>query len=120
MTGIYVMRAIALLRMVTSARGRLLDPVAAPSAGERVHEVARIRNLVLEQILTGEIEGPADYLQEQDEWVVVLAGAAVLQVDGELLELHQWDWVLLPARTPHRLVTAEAGTSWLAVHLHPA
>lgn len=78
-----------------------------------------MRNLVVEQILSGVVE-PVDYVQDQDEWVVVLDGAAVLEVDGEHCDLARGDWMLLPAGTPHRLVSTRPGTNWLAVHLHPA
>lgn len=104
--------------MTRAARGRLLDASSAPKKGEWVEELTRVRNLVVEQILSGEIEGPADHVQEQDEFVVVLAGGAVLEVDGEQVELGPGDWLLLPARTPHRLVSVTPGTNWLAVHLH--
>ena len=40
---------------------------------------------------------------------------AVLEVDGVARDLSAGDWWLLPAGTPHRLVSAEPGTSWLAV-----
>jgi cupin 2 domain-containing protein len=101
-------------------RGRLADRAAAPARGERTDELVRHGNLVVEQILSGTLDGPADYVQEQDEWVVVVAGGAVLEVGGERLELAARDWVLLPAGTPHRLVSTEPGTEWLAVHLWPA
>ena len=75
--------------------------------------------VVIEEILSGRLEGPVDYRQEQDEWVVVLDGGAVLEVDGQHLELGQGDWVLIPAAVPHRLVETTPGTRWLAVHVHP-
>jgi mannose-6-phosphate isomerase-like protein (cupin superfamily) len=101
-------------------RGRLLDASAAPERGERVRELARVGNAVVEQILSGELERPVDYCQEQDELVVVLAGAAVLDVAGERVDLGAGEWMLLPAGTPHRLLHTEPGTNWLAVHVHGA
>lgn len=98
-------------------RGRLLDPSAAPATGERIEEVVRVRNLAVQQILSGELPAPVDYRQDQDEWVLVLAGSAVLVVDGERLELRLGDWVLVESGTPHRLESTEPGTSWLTVHL---
>lgn len=100
-------------------RGRLRPPDEAPAHGEDADELVRVQNLVVEQILSGTVE-PTDYLQDQDEWVVVLAGAASLDVAGEVHELAAGDWLLLPAGTPHRLLRTQPGTSWLAVHLHPA
>ncbi len=72
--------------------------------------------VVVEQILSGRVEGPLDYLQDHDEWVAVLAGGAVLDVGGEVVELAAGDWVLLPADVPHQLVRVEEGTNWIAFH----
>ena len=99
-------------------RGRLRDPGAAPASGEEMHELLSQRNLVVEQILSAASSDPAAYLQEQDEWVVVLAGGASMTVGGEPVELSPGDWVLLPAGVQHTVERTEQGTSWLAVHLH--
>ena len=48
-------------------RGRLLDVSDAPATGERTDEIVRVRNLVIEQILSGAVE-PVDYDQIEDEW----------------------------------------------------
>ena len=69
----------------------------------------------VEQILSGRLGAPQVYAQDHDEWVVVLAGGAVLEVEGEVHDLVAGDWWLLPAGTPHRLLRTDAGTSWLAV-----
>ena len=99
-------------------RGRLRDPGAAPASGEEMHELLSQRNLVVEQILSAASSEPAAYLQEQDEWVVVLAGGASMTVGGEPVELGPGDWLLLPAGVQHTVERTEQGTSWLAVHLH--
>lgn len=78
----------------------------------------RHRNVVIEQILSGAGETPQHYVQDHDEWVVVLAGAAVLDVDGRRRELAPGDWAFLPATVPHVVVATATGTSWLAVHVH--
>jgi cupin 2 domain-containing protein len=70
---------------------------------------------VVEQIRTGRLEGPVDYRADVDEWVLVLEGSAVLEVAGTPVELRAGDWVMLPARTPHRLLDTEPGTNWLTV-----
>lgn len=97
--------------------GRLRPPADAPVTGEDTHELVRTGPVVVEQILSAASTEPVDYLEEHDEWVVVLAGAATLGVGAELLQLTPGDWVLLPAGTPHRVTETQAGTSWLAVHV---
>lgn len=99
-------------------RGRLREPRAAPALGEETTELVSRRNVVVEQILSAASDTPAPYLQEQDEWVVVLAGRASMTVGGEPVELGPGDWVFLPAGLPHTVDGTEQGTSWLAVHLH--
>jgi cupin 2 domain-containing protein len=60
------------------------------------------------------------YDQETDEWVLVVAGAARLRIEGESTdrELGEGDWILLPAHCRHRVTStrAEPPTVWLAVH----
>jgi len=74
--------------------------------------------VTVEQILSGRNDAPQRYLQTDDEWVVVLAGAAVLDVDGQPRAMGPGDWAFLPAGVPHTVVETAAGTNWLAVHLH--
>jgi quercetin dioxygenase-like cupin family protein len=96
-------------------RGRLDDATSAPASGERVTDLVRLGNVVIRQVVSGTIT-PVDYDEAEDEWAVVLGGAATLEVAGDEFELRARDWVLLPARTPHRLVRAEPGTSWITMH----
>ena len=100
---------------MTFTRGRLRHPDAAPGSGEHVHRLAGLENTVVEQILSGRLEGPVDYCQDTDEWVVVLHGGATLDVEDDRIRLGTGEWLLLPARTPHRLVEVQPGTSWLTV-----
>jgi hypothetical protein len=98
-------------------RGRLRLPSDAPAEGERADRLVGVGDRpVVEQILSGRVDCPIDYLGDRGEWVALLAGGAVLEVGGEQVDLGPGDWVVLPARVPHRLLRVEPGTSWLAVH----
>ncbi|HEX2046795.1 MAG TPA: hypothetical protein VHF27_03465 [Acidimicrobiales bacterium] len=50
---------------------------------------------------------------------MVLAGGAVLDVDGERVALGPSEWLFLPSGVPHAVLETAPGTSWLAVHLRP-
>ncbi len=97
------------------ARGRLVQPDGAPASGERVVRLAELGHTVVDQILSGRLDGPVEYRQDADEWVVVIHGRATLDVDDERLHLGPGDWVMLRAGTWHRLVETLPGTSWLTV-----
>ena len=99
-------------------RGRLPSPHDAPAMGERMDQIARVGTAVIEQIVSGKVPVPVAYDQPDDEWVVVLSGSAVLNVDGERVDMNGGDWVLLPAHVPHVLEDVQPGTTWLAVHGH--
>jgi len=106
--------------MVNVARGRLHDVRSAPGSGERVEPIASVGGAVVEQILSGTLDAPVEFVQDHDEWVVVLAGGAVLEVADETIELTPGDWVLLPAHLPHRVARAKPHTNWLALHVPPS
>jgi cupin 2 domain-containing protein len=95
--------------------GRLSDPADAPAFGETTTVLAEGAGFRVERILSGALDAPQHYVQDHDEWVVVLAGTAQLEVDGVVHELAAGDWWWLPAGTPHTLVRTEPATSWLAV-----
>lgn len=63
------------------------------------------------------------YDQEEDEFVLLVAGAAGLQIEGEAAprRLLPGDWVHLPAGFRHRVAWTQADppTVWLVVYLSP-
>ena len=57
------------------------------------------------------------YDQDEHEWVVVLQGAARLQIEDRTIDLGPGDHINLPAHTKHRVEwkTTDQPTIWLAV-----
>ena len=96
-----------------------LTAAGAPLVGEEFRELARVQNVVIEEIVSSALPDAFEYRQQHDEWVVVLDGEARLDVDGSEVILQRGEWVLIRAGTPHRVLATEAGTRWLAVHIHP-
>jgi cupin 2 domain-containing protein len=95
--------------------GQLANAAAAPAVGERTVPLAAADGFRVEQILSGRLDAAQDYEQDHDEWVVVLGGGAVLEIEGTAHMLEPGDWWLLPAGTRHRLARTDPGTSWLAI-----
>lgn len=90
-----------------------------PLEGERFETLLRHRNLIVERVISSEAISPSEYVQAQDEWVVLLRGEAELRVAGKSITLAPGDYLFLPAGTSHTVERVSAGALWLAVHLHP-
>jgi cupin 2 domain-containing protein len=98
--------------------GNLYEDALRPATGERFDTLLSHQGLVIERIVsTSKIESK-EYVQEQDEWVVLLTGEAVLEVAGRKVPLRAGDYLFLPSHTPHTVQQVSDGALWLAVHLH--
>ncbi len=105
--------------------GRLDEGLARPASGtETIQDIlAHPSGARVERILSLAASSPAAgwYEQDWDEFVLVVAGAALLAFadDGAERRMEAGDWALLPAGCRHRVAWTEPGreTLWLAVHL---
>jgi cupin 2 domain-containing protein len=98
----------------------LFDEIG-PASAERIDELLVRPGLRIERIVSSGQASPPGfwYDQPQDEWVIVLRGAAGLVVAGEAeRSLAPGDFAFLPARCRHRVAWTAEGepTVWLAVH----
>lgn len=111
--------------MTRPRAGRLLDDLPArldAEACETLLEGGPFR--LLRIVSTGQATPPGEwYDQADDEWVVVLHGAAAVRVadEPEARHLEPGDWLLLPAGCRHRVewTAADGPTVWLALHHVP-
>ena len=93
-------------------------PVELPK--ELFTVLAENENVKIERIVS---DGHASaegvwYDQEQDEWVLLISGSAVLTVGDKRVELTVGDHLLIPAHQRHRVESTSQTekTIWLAVH----
>lgn len=99
----------------------LFDDLAAPDDEERFDDLLARPGAVIERIVsTGQVT-PVDTPHDQpwDEWVLLIAGAARLWLDGTgEVDLLPGDHLLIPAHCRHRVLSTQADppTVWLAVH----
>ncbi len=91
----------------------------SPPEGERFEELLRHKNLAIERIISSAAITSQEYVQPQDEWVLLVKGEAVLRIEGESISLKTGDYLFLPAGTPHTVEKTSEGAMWLAVHLYP-
>jgi cupin 2 domain-containing protein len=103
-------------------RGNLLAGLPPRQAEEQVERLIDGPNMRIERIVsTGQASPPGFwYDQPDDEFVVLLSGAARLRFEKDdlILDLTPGDWVEIPAHVHHRVecTQAEPPTVWLAVH----
>ena len=103
--------------------GNLFTDADSPLEGERFDILLRhknlVVNLVVERIVSSAAIAAREYVQTQDEWVLLVQGEAELLVAGEAVSLKSGDHLFLPAGVPHSVERTSSGALWLAVHLHP-
>ena len=93
-----------------------LYPGTHPTSGETFTTLLDHPHARIIRIASSDDIEPILYNQEEDEWVVVIEGAAVLDIDGHEKILRRGESLLIPAHTKHRVLQTENGTVWLAVH----
>jgi cupin 2 domain-containing protein len=86
---------------------------------ELVNVILESQNLRIERIVSLGQSSPEGFWYDQDEheWVMVLQGAARLQLEGRTVDLGPGDHINLPAHTKHRVEWTKPTeqTVWLAV-----
>lgn len=91
---------------------------------ELVEVLSQSANLRIERIVSRGHASPNEvwYDQDENEFVIVLSGAARLRFADKVVEMQPGDWVDIPAHTKHRVdwTTNEQETVWLAVFHGPS
>ena len=72
----------------------------------------------MERVVSSVKMAPKEYVQSQDEWVLLVRGEAEMEIAGEAIALKAGDHLFLPSGTAHTVKSASEGAMWLAVHLH--
>jgi cupin 2 domain-containing protein len=99
----------------------LRDDSPAP-AGETIGDILARPGFRLERIVSRGEPSPPDfwYDQQEDEWVLLCQGSAMLRYDnGTQLDLIGGDSLLIPAGRRHRVERVSNDAVWLALHFPP-
>jgi cupin 2 domain-containing protein len=100
----------------------LFSDLARGLPDEAVETLAEAAEVRIERIVSHGHASPPDfwYDQDQNEWVLVLKGAARLRFEGEAeaVEMKPGDFLDIPAHKRHRVewTAPNEPTLWLAVH----
>ena len=88
-----------------------------PKSGETFTTLLEHKNIKINRIVSSNSIEPVEYLQDEDEWLVVIEGEATLQVKNEKKILSKGDTLFIPAKTPHQVLDTKENTVWLTVHI---
>ena len=95
------------------------DAASAPDA-EQFLTLFESTSAKIGRIVSQSHSSPAGfwYDQAEDEWVIVLRGSAALEFEaGEIVAMHEGDYVLIPRGVRHRVARTGERTIWLAMHI---
>lgn len=96
----------------------LLQPLPTASAQEHIQRLLSRPGLRVERIVSDAHCSPPGFWYEQteDEWLLLLQGAATLAYrDGRRVALVAGDSLLLPAGLAHRVESSALRTVWLVL-----
>jgi cupin 2 domain-containing protein len=97
----------------------LLTNLPATLPEELIENLVVANNVRIERIVSTGHSSPPDFWYDQDEneWVIVLQGSAVLEFENETRPLVSGSYVLIPAHRKHRVKSTSLTepTIWLAV-----
>jgi cupin 2 domain-containing protein len=108
--------------MVQWRHGTLFGPLPQQSADELIDLLVEHSGVRIERIVSTGQASPLGFWYDQpdDEFVVLLAGSAVLRFEegDRLMPMAPGDWVEILAHVRHRVeqTDPERPTIWLAVH----
>ncbi len=87
-----------------------------PSNGEDFTPLLEKENIKIVRIVSSDKLEFVEYCQEEDEFVILLEGKATLEMEGRHITLNRGDTLFIPAKTKHKVLAAERGTLWIAIH----
>jgi cupin 2 domain-containing protein len=88
-----------------------------PKTGETFTTLLSHKNIKINRIVSSSQVEAVEYIQAEDEWVILLEGEATLHVEYETKILRKGDTLFIPAKTPHKVLETKEGTVWLTVHI---
>ena len=105
----------------------LFDNIPEELPEELINVLTENENVKIERIVSAGHASPEGfwYDQEENEWVLLVSGSAVLSIEresgAEKIELKPGDHLLLPAHQRHRVESTSQTekTIWLAVYFSP-
>ena len=88
-----------------------------PKNGEIFTTLLEHKNIKINRIVSASEIEPVEYIQEEDEWLVLVEGEATLRIENKEKVLTKGETLFIPAKVPHTVLKTSDGTVWLTVHI---
>ena len=85
--------------------------------GENFTTLLEHKNIKINRIVSSSDVKSIEYIQDEDEWLVLLEGEATLHIEGKEKILTKGETLFIPAKVPHKVLKTNDGTVWLTVHI---
>lgn len=95
----------------------LFDHTLPEQGHELLTELLGHKNVTINRIVSNSLENGKWYDQDEDEWLVLLEGEAVLAFEKGEKHLRQGEILFIPAHQRHRVKTTSQKALWLTVHI---
>ncbi len=92
--------------------------IKKPNEGdEAISELLQHKNVTINRIVSNRLTNGSWYDQDEDEWLILVEGAAILFIDDEEKTLKAGDTLFIPAHELHRVISTSDNALWLTVHI---
>jgi len=88
-----------------------------PVKDENFTTLLEHKNIKINRIISSDHIEAKEYIQEEDEWLVLLEGEATLRIENEEKILTRGETLFIPAKVPHSVLKTNSGTVWITVHI---
>lgn len=93
------------------------DAIGAAAGTERFDVLFQRAGVFIQRIVSSGTQPAQQFCQTEDEWVLLLRGHAEMRVNGSRFTLREGEFLELPAKTPHEVLSTSPNALWLAVHV---
>jgi cupin 2 domain-containing protein len=88
-----------------------------PKDGEIFEILYKQKDIEITHILSSSNLDDHLYNQNKDEFVILLEGGALLEMDGKEVDLKKGEYIFIKAHTKHKILRCENGSHWLAIYI---
>jgi len=88
-----------------------------PNSGETFTTLLEHKNIKINRIVSSADIEPIEYIQEDDEWLLLIEGEATLLIADKEKVLTKGETLFIPAKIPHTVLKISNHTVWITVHI---